>query len=149
MSWQPSFLSLRPLAVALVLASLSYVPHPASADGAVAVGVPPDVSKAGYAYGRNTNSKEMTNAKEHALNNCHTAKDASEEARNLCVVVMTFSNQCIALALDPKAGTPGAGWAVAPGREAAERQAMAQCVATAGPSRRDFCKISDSACDER
>jgi hypothetical protein len=36
---------------------------------------------------------------------------------------------------------------VAPNRDAAETQAMAQCIATAGADRRDFCKISDSACD--
>jgi len=93
------------------------------------------------------NSADMQTASDHALNNCRTAKDASPEAKNLCYVVMTFRNQCIALALDPQAGTPGAGWAVAPTRDAAELQAMAQCVATAGPDRRDACKISDSACD--
>jgi hypothetical protein len=142
-----SFLRLRRLPAVLLIGALPHMPHPAVADAAVAVGVPPDVSKSGYAYGRNTNSSDMTDAKERALNNCRTAKDASEDARRLCIVVMSFHNQCIALALDPKAGTPGAGWAVAPGRDAAETQAMAQCIATAGPSRRDFCKISDSACD--
>ena len=33
--------------------------------------------------------------------------------------------------------------------QAAESQAMAQCIATAGPNRRDSCKTSDSACDSR
>jgi len=144
-----SFLSLRRLAAALVLAVLPLAPHPAAADAAVAVGVPPDVSKSGYAYGRNINNSSMEEAKERALYNCHTAKDASEDARRLCIVVMTFSNQCISVALDPQAGTPGAGWAVAPTKGAAETQAMAQCVATAGANRRDACKISDSACDTR
>jgi hypothetical protein len=51
------------------------------------------------------------------------------------------------VAFDPQAGTPGAGWAVAPTREAAESQALAECIGVAGPGRRDFCKISDTGCD--
>jgi hypothetical protein len=147
MSRAASFLGFRRLPAVLLLAALPYAPHPAAADGAVAVGVPPDVSKSGYAYGRNINNSSMEEAKERALYNCHTAKDASEDARRLCIVVMTFRNQCVSVALDPKAGTPGAGWAVAPSRDSAETQAMAQCIGTAGADRRDFCKISDSACD--
>jgi Domain of unknown function (DUF4189) len=144
-----SFLSLLRLPAALALAATLLMPHPSAADAAVAVGVPPDVSKSGYAYGRNINNSSMEEAKERALYNCHTAKDASEDARRLCIVVMTFRDQCVSVALDPQAGTPGAGWAVAPTKEAAESQAMAQCIATAGPNRRDSCKTSDSACDSR
>jgi len=135
---------LMPIAL---LAVLPFLPHPAAADGAVAVGVPASVTQSGYAYGRTTNSPAAAVASEHALNNCRTAKDATQEAKDLCIVVMTFKNQCIALALDPKAGTPGAGWAVAPTKDAAEMQAMAQCIGTAGSDRRNFCTISDSACD--
>jgi hypothetical protein len=126
---------------------LTALPRLAAADGAIAVGVPSSVKQDGYAYGRITNSPSEVVASEHALTNCRSAKDATPVARDLCLVVMTFQHQCVALALDPQAGTPGAGWAVAPSKDAAETQAMAQCVATAGPGRRESCQISDSACD--
>lgn len=132
---------------ALLTAVLLPVPRPAAADGAVAVGAPADVGKDGYAFGRTVNANNMSEASEHALNNCRTAKGATEAARNLCIVVMTFRNQCAAVAFDPEPGTPGAGWAVAPTREAAENQALAECIGVAGPGRRDACKISDIGCD--
>jgi hypothetical protein len=147
MSFVKSLTGLRILSAAAILAALPLVPHPASADGAIAVGVPADVSKDGYAYGRNIDSSNSQTASDHALNNCRTAKDASQQARELCLVVMTFRNKCVSLALDPDAGTPGAGWAIANTKQEAIDQAMAQCLATAGPNRRDHCKTSDAACD--
>jgi hypothetical protein len=144
-SWTPRMSRSLRLAISAVL--LLAVPGLAAADGAVAVGVPSSVKQDGYAYGRITNSPNAAEASEHALNKCRTAEGTTPAARDLCVVVMKFQDQCVALALDPQAGTPGAGWAVAPTKEAAETQALAQCVATAGPGRRDSCQISDSACD--
>ena len=122
----------------------------ALADGAVAVGVPPSgVAKAGFAWGRNTNSPSVEAASDRALNNCRTAKEGSEEARRACKLFMSFNNQCVALAIDPAAGTPGVGWAVAPQKETAERQALANCRKTAGAGREGSCVISDTACDTR
>jgi hypothetical protein len=144
MSRLSQFARVRTLPVVLLLAAL---PLPAAADGAIAVGVPASVVDNGYAYGRSTNSANSKIASDHALSNCASAKDATQIARELCVVVMTFKNKCVALALDPKAGTPGAGWAIANTKSEAETQAMAQCLATAGAARRDSCQISDSACD--
>jgi hypothetical protein len=141
------FVSVRTFPVVFLLAALPCLSNPAAADGAVAVGVPADVIQHGYAYGRVTNSENSKIASDHALTNCENAKDATQVARELCVVVMTFKNKCVALSLDPKAGTPGAGWAVANTKDEAEKEAMAQCIGTAGPARRDFCQISDSSCD--
>ncbi len=135
------------VAVALVWGML-LVPSPATADGALAVGVPPDVGKDGFAYGRNINSPSEETARQKALELCSTAKESTDTARRLCTVVMSFHRQCVSVAMDPKAGTPGVGWAVAPTREAAEQQALSNCMATAGPDRRQFCVKSDSACDE-
>lgn len=134
------------IAVALAVAAV-LAPTPASADGALAVGVPADVSKDGFAYGRNVNSPTEQAARERALQLCRTAKDSSDAARNLCTVVMSFHRQCVSVAMDPAAGTPGVGWAVAPTREAAEQQALSNCIATAGPARQQYCVKSDSACD--
>jgi Domain of unknown function (DUF4189) len=142
-----SGLGVRALTAMAVLAALPLLSHSAAADGAIAVGIPADVSKDGYAYGRNIDSPNAQVASEHALNNCRTAKDASQQARDLCLVVMTFKKKCVSLALDPQAGTPGAGWAVSDTRQAAIDQAMANCRATAGASRRDFCQLSNAGCD--
>ena len=135
------------LFVMAVAAAALLAPAPASADGALAVGVPPDVAKDGFAYGRNVNSPTEQAARDRALQLCRTAKDASDKARNLCTVVMSFHRQCVSVAMDPAAGTPGVGWAVAQTRSAAEQQALANCVATAGPTRQQYCVKSDSACD--
>jgi len=122
---------------------LPYLPHQAKADAAVAVGVPSSVKKAGYAYGRTTNSADMQTASDHALNNCRTAKDASPEAKNLCYVVMTFRNQCIALALDPAGRNPGGGLGGgADPRRGGSCRRWRNASRPPAPDRRDACKIS-------
>ena len=50
--------------------------------------------------------------------------------------------------MDPKAGTPGAGWAIAATNTIAEQRAMENCKATAGSDRREFCKIEVAKCDD-
>lgn len=124
-------------------------PGPAAADGALALGVPNNVAQDGFAYGRNVDSPTEEQATEKALSLCRTAKDASPQARNLCTVVQRFHHQCVALAMDPKAGTPGWGTAVAATKEQAQKSAMANCYATAGADRRQYCVVSDVACDTK
>jgi Domain of unknown function (DUF4189) len=133
--------------VAIVGGLLVLAPAPVRADGALAVGVPSDVAKDGFAYGRNVNSPTEAAARARALELCQHAHDASDEARRVCTVVQGFHRQCVSVAMDPKAGTPGVGWAIAPTKQAAEKQALANCRATAGASRQQFCVMSDSACD--
>lgn len=121
--------------------------HQANAEGAVALGVPADVSKAGIAYGRTTNAASTDTAHDHALANCRTSQNAPQGTRNLCAVVKVFHRQCVAFAMDPKDGTPGWGFAIAGNKAQAEQSAMANCAATAGADRVSFCVVSDSACD--
>jgi hypothetical protein len=147
MSRNGRFTSLRQLPAVVLLVALPFLPNPAAADGAIAIGAPADVSKDGYVYGYQLNAPNMSEASEKALVNCRTAPDASDEAKKLCIVAMTFRNQCVAVAMDPKAGTPGAGWSLGPTKQAAIDQAMANCRATAGASRRDFCQLSNAGCD--
>jgi len=129
------------------MAAALLAPVPAAGDGALAVGVPADVVKDGFAYGRNINSPTEAAASDRALDLCRHAKDSTDTARGMCTLVMSFKQQCVSVAMDPQEGTPGVGWAVAPTREAAEQQALANCRATAGADRRQFCVKSDSACD--
>jgi hypothetical protein len=62
-------------------------------------------------------------------------------------VVTSFSNKCAAVALDPKDGTPGAGWATGDTQTDADEEALARCRSAAGTNRRDFCKVIDRLCD--
>jgi hypothetical protein len=117
--------------------------EPSFAAGALAVGVPPDVARQGFASGFIINVPTMDRAREGAVEGCHKSVGASEPAKKLCTVVATFTNQCFAIAIDPKAGTPGAGWAIAEDQKNADAQALAQCRSTAGASRRQFCVIPE------
>jgi hypothetical protein len=73
--------------------------------------------------------------------------NAFAKARARCKVISTFSNKCAAMALDPKDGTPGAGWALADTQKQADDEALARCRSTAGANRSDFCKIDNRKCD--
>lgn len=132
------------------------MPGPVLAFGALAVGVPPDVSKDGFAYAMQVNAASEQEASDSALNTCRgTSTDpnvvvhsqSSTEARAVCTVVETFSHQCVVVAEDPAAGTPGVGWAIAPTLEVATQQALANCRATAGESRQQFCAVDSQSCD--
>ena len=124
-------------------------PSQSRADGALAVGLPADVVKGGFTYGYSNNNADANHAEAKALDACRTTKDAAKDAnlRSLCKVVQNYSNQCVAVAMDPAAGTPGVGWGVANDILSAERQALGKCMDTAGPSRRAACVVDHSSCD--
>ena len=119
------------------------------ADGALAIGLPPDVVKGGFTYGYSNNNPDANHAEAKALDACRTTKDAANDVklRSLCKVIQDYSNQCVAVAMDPAAGTPGVGWAVANDLLSAERQALGKCMDTAGPGRRAACVVDHSSCD--
>jgi hypothetical protein len=120
----------------------------AAAFGALAVGEPPNISKQGLATGNGYNYSTKEGAEARALKECLTFKGAPPATRGLCKVVITFEKQCFAIAMDPKAGTPGFGWSVMKEKAEAETSAMNQCRKTAGSARVKFCEVADSKCDE-
>ena len=128
---------------ALVAAVLR--PVSGSADGAIAVALPPDVVKQGFAYGYVTDYDDANKADAQALKKCRDT--TIEGVRPLCTVIQDFKNQCVAVAMDPQAGTPGVGWSVAPDLHTAEAQALSKCEDTAGPGRRAACVVDHSSCD--
>ena len=130
------------LAAAIVVAT-----EPARPDGALVLGIPPDIVSDGFSYGYRVNADSRRQARETAFRACRENKVAPESARSLCAVVADFRNECVAIAMDPKDGTPGYGFSVAPDRDIAEERALAFCRATAGKSRAEFCKIDAVACD--
>jgi len=129
----------------LLIASFSI--SAARADGAIAVGLPADVAKDGVAFGWVVQATTRQNAEREALKQCHEFREATESTRALCAVMRAFKNECVAIAIDPEAGTSGIGWAILPTKQAAESKALADCRATAGRSRASFCQVSIARCD--
>jgi hypothetical protein len=119
---------------------------PAAAEGALAVGSSGNVAKDGIAVGGAIDKPTKQAAIDQALETCRKYKGAPKMAA-LCQIVGSFTRECFATAYDDKAGTPGVGWAIGPDKETAEERALAACKATAGASRRQFCKGSQSFCD--
>jgi uncharacterized protein DUF4189 len=150
MTSRASFTTTRQRAVACAAAAFFMcAPGHGMAAGALAVGQPADVARGGFTYGFSYDKADEQEARQEALQQCRTTKDAAQDAnlRSLCTVVRTYSNQCIAVAMDPRAGTPGIGWAFAAELRDAESQALAQCRQTDGPEQADACVVDHSGCD--
>jgi hypothetical protein len=134
------------LSFAAIVAAALLAPRGAGAEGALALGITGDIAADGYSIGMDVNSKTEQDARDHALNWCKT--HGSPTTKDKCQVITTFHHQCVAEGQDPKPGTPGAGWAIAPDKGTAEKLAMTTCLATAGKDRVGECKIVTSVCDE-
>ncbi len=134
------------IAAAILLAGCAFA-SPAFSFGAVAIAEPADVAKDGYSSGISYNFKTAPEAEDRAYKECSTTEDAPPSTRQLCRVIRTFENQCVAVALDPQAGTPGAGWAIGETSAIARRDALQRCEDTAGKDRRGECKITAEGCD--
>jgi hypothetical protein len=121
---------------------------PGAAEGALAIGLPDDVAKKGFAYAYHVGKEPTDEARRMALKSCREPSPVkSAPARALCAVIASFHDQCVAVAEDPQAGTPGVGWAIADTLRKAEAEALAKCEATAGPGRRAACIVDHSGCD--
>jgi hypothetical protein len=137
--------------IALTMAAVVMAPRPSGAEGALAVGTTGDVAQDGIAIGDAINYATPEEASASALAYCR-GKNNYKTAPNAvphCQIVGTFKRQCDASALDPANKTPGAGWAIAATKDAAESQALANCQTAAGASRSQFCKVIASRCDKK
>jgi hypothetical protein len=130
--------------IALAVASIA---TPAFAEGAVALGRPAEIAKAGVAIGIGAGYENNASAAKAALEKCQANKDAPPATKSLCRVLAYFRDQCAAVALDKKAGTPGFGWSIGVDKASAQQEAMAACKATAGKGREGFCEQSILFCD--
>lgn len=122
---------------------------PVFAFGAIATAQPSDVAQDGYSSGISYNFKTSREAEDRALQECQTTPDAPPQTKKLCRVIQSFENQCVAVALDPKAGTPGAGWALGETIALARSNALQRCEETAGSDRRGECRVTAEGCDGR
>lgn len=111
-----AFLALLGVVVAWTSASL--------AEGALAVGMPEGNPNKGFRWSAWVNSAD---AAAKALEDCRNARNPKIGAA--CVLIGTFSDQCVAIAANaaPNVAVTGAGWAIAPDSETATKRAIAQC----------------------
>jgi hypothetical protein len=132
---------------ALAVIAVTACSRPAGADGAMAVGVARGGVAKGYATGFAANLPNDKAARTSAVEGCRKDRNSNADARGNCETVVTFKNKCVASAVDPKSGTPGAGWGTGTTQKAADGQALARCRKTAGSERVDSCEITDRYCD--
>jgi hypothetical protein len=88
-------------------------------------------------------------AEKEALGRCRASPDAPQAAREACRIVETFSDRCLAVAVDPEPGTTGFGWNVDKKRDWAEEDAMDKCAESSLPKRRGSCRVALVRCDGR
>jgi len=130
-----------------LLALTALATQPSWAISAFAAGVPDDVAKDGVALGEGHNFTSRDEAESRAINECRANKDSSDAVHALCKIIDHFDNRCFAASLDPKAGTPGWGWAIADTAQQANDRALEMCRQSAGGDRAPYCVVSQSACD--
>jgi Domain of unknown function (DUF4189) len=131
---------------ALAISINIVAPGIAKAEGALAVGIARGGIAKGYATGFAINQPTVKAARNNAVEQCKRTKSSNKDAKSGCEVVVTFHNKCVASAVDPQDGTPGAGWGVGSTQESADSQALARCRTKAG-DRADFCEVTDRFCD--
>ena len=119
----------------------------AGSAGALAVGVAAGGAQNGFAFGI-ADHGDAAKARASALARCKATQESNDAARSRCMVIGTFERECTAIAIDPKNGTPGVGWAIAATQAAANRRALAACKATAGSGRAAACEVSAAHCDQ-
>jgi hypothetical protein len=136
-------------ALALAAAGAPQGTSRAHADAALAVGLPADVSRNGLAMGWTFNYANKEAAQAEALKRCRGFRDAPQATRDLCKIVESFRDSCMAIALDPDYGTTGIGWNVQKNQEWAEDAAMDKCMETSQQKRRSFCRVTVTRCDGR
>ena len=140
--------AIRAVILLILLSGAVLRSKPGDAEGALAIGLPDDVARNGFAYAYHVGEEPPDEARQLALKTCREpSPDKSATARALCSIVANFHDQCVAVAEDPQAGTPGVGWSIADTLPRAEAGALAKCEATAGPRRQGACIVDHSQCD--
>lgn len=118
----------------------------ANAASAFAAGIPDDVSNQGAAFGASYNYSSREGAETRAMQECQK-QTAPASTIALCRIIAHFDNQCVAVSIDPAAGTPGFGWAVGNTADDANSQATEHCHETAGSARASYCQLTLTDCD--
>ena len=138
---------LLPCIIAALVVGSQLAADPVLAEGAVVLGRPAAIAKAGIAIGISSNFADNESAYKKALDHCRANRDAPPSTKSLCALIAYFKDQCAAVAIDKKPGTAGFGWSIGVTKANAQLEAMAVCKATAGESREKFCELSIVYCD--
>jgi hypothetical protein len=105
------------------------------------------MAKQGVAVGWAVDYASKAEAEKEALARCRAFPDAPQAARDLCRIVESVRDTCLAVAIDPDRGTTGLGWGVHKNREWAEDAAMEKCAEASSPRRRGSCRVALVRCD--
>ena len=115
-------------------------PLHAWAAGALAIGLPEGGAKNGIAMFAHVNAPTVDEAKTIALKGCRELPNASKAAKDQCKIFETFSDKCVAEAIDPQEGTPGWGYAIGETDQKASERALEACRKNA-PKREGSCTL--------
>ncbi len=124
----------------LVSALLLLFAVPARAEGALAIGIPEEGLREGFAFGWRLGAQTTSSAETGALEVCRDQAKKHGVAPERCKLVASLRNQCVSVAFDGK--ERWAGWAVAGSREEAIANALKKCAEGA-----KNCKTFDADCD--
>jgi hypothetical protein len=118
-------------AAALCLLLCLACPLSARADGALAVGISPNLGENGVSWGSATNWANLDQARRYALQSCQNSAQ-SDEIKASCFVLTDVYHECIAFAAEPDGHNGGFGWGIGPNIQTAKYLAMEMCKSTAG-----------------
>lgn len=112
------------LAAACMTAAFS---HLGFAEGALAVGIPQGDPNKGFRWSIQINNPDSASS---AMKDCRAARNPA--TGKACMLIGTFSDQCVAVAANADGSDPvtGAGWAIAPDSATATKRAIDQCNAS-------------------
>lgn len=139
--------------IAISLATLTMQVAPSAAEGALAIGLPPEGPSGGFVYGMAVNNP---NARTKALNLCrgidtenNAIPDRPSRAQSFCKIVAVFQDKCAAAAHNGTKHTAatGVGWSVASTSHSAQQRALADCETMSGGHSRLDCEVEGWFCD--
>jgi hypothetical protein len=113
---------------------------PARGEGALAIGIPEEGLRAGFAYGWALQRSTAREAEQRALEICREQAEKYGVPASRCKIIETFAKKCVAVALD--VNDFSAGWAVGETKQDADNRALRQCAENGRT-----CKIHNSDCD--
>jgi hypothetical protein len=115
-------------------------PSPARGEAALAIGIPKEGLRDGFAYAWEVRAKNYAEAERKALQGCQDQARNYGVSPSRCKVVETFKGRCVSVAFD--SGERWAGWAVAADSKAAVAAALQKC----GEGAKN-CKTHATDCD--
>jgi hypothetical protein len=127
--------------IALFLSLSTLWPISAGADGALAVGMSPNLGENGVVWGFSANWANADKARRAALQRCQEQAE-TDEMKQSCYVISDVYHGCIGSALAPD-GHYGFGWGIAPNVQTAKYLAMEMCKSTAGVDAASCLDITD------